>query len=260
MRTITTIFTTLLLTATFLSTPARATSNDYVVLESITAVNTTVLLGENLEYELVVSSPSSFTWDPKTGNIDGNMSVLLCSSDIFTQTESSVNCSYSNQQGKYQLRTISAVELEEINGFRFYKFTVSGILTINKLGEFFPYSIKITNASTSNAFNETHYYNLGYENPTDGFSYFTSIETPDLFSQKINVVSEIIKVPENNIEPNEPSQEEEAIDTNEEIVIPNTPTPPMAIQRPAASTVQLAPVVAPAIQSNFFLPAIKGDQ
>jgi hypothetical protein len=56
--------------------------------------------------------------------------------------------------------------------------------------------------------------------------------------------------------------EEEILDdtVEEEIVIPNTPPPPATIQRPVARAVQVTPVVAPAIQSNFFIPAIKGDQ
>jgi len=252
MKTITTIFTTLLLTATFMSTPAKATSNDYVVLESITAVNTTVLLGGNLEYELVVSSPSSFTWDPKGSNLDGKIMILLCEETIYLENTVPPSCDYKNQMSKYRLTEVHDEKSETIGNFRFYTFKIRGVPSINTLGKYFVYSVRIPNAKISDPEEYSLNYYFGRNDVLD--SYFNLILVPTInFDQSfIDIVDKLVQ--------EEPPQKEEAIDNIEEIVIPNTPTPPAAIQRPVASTVQAAPVAAPAIQSNFFLPAIKGDQ
>ena len=49
-----------ILIISLLTPNANATSNDYVVLESIRAINTTVTLEDDLVYELTVSAPSTF--------------------------------------------------------------------------------------------------------------------------------------------------------------------------------------------------------
>ena len=45
----------------FIATPARATSNDAITLESISAVSTTVLTGENIVMELEVAVPTGYS-------------------------------------------------------------------------------------------------------------------------------------------------------------------------------------------------------
>ena len=217
-------FLSLILISAFVCSPAKAVSPDYVVLESITAINSTILLGEDLEYELVVSAPKDFAWDPTQQNIDGKISILLCADFISTGNEESITCNYANQQSKYQLRSITEISVSEIGNYKYYTFKVSGILIINLSGEYFPFFIKIVRASIEYPEFETHYYYSNQINPTDGFSTISSITSPSLFTQKINVLDQ--PEPPEEIAPEPEPEIEEVIPEEPPVVVVPPPAPP----------------------------------
>jgi hypothetical protein len=55
----------------FISIPAKATSNDAITLESISAVSSTVLTGENIVMQLEVAVPTGYSWDPNVTALGG---------------------------------------------------------------------------------------------------------------------------------------------------------------------------------------------
>ena len=65
----------LIIVNNFIATPAKATSNDEITLESIRAVSTSVLTGENIIMELEVAVPTGYSWDPVNG-LDGSQLPL----------------------------------------------------------------------------------------------------------------------------------------------------------------------------------------
>jgi hypothetical protein len=75
----------LIIVNNFIATPAKATSNDAITLESIRAVSTTVLTGENIVMQLEVAVPTSYSWDPNVSALGGKISVLLCPTSRFSE-------------------------------------------------------------------------------------------------------------------------------------------------------------------------------
>jgi hypothetical protein len=66
--------------ALFKEVPALATSNDAITLESISAVSSTVLTGEDIVMQVQVAVPAGYSWDPVNG-IDGTqlpLTLLFC--------------------------------------------------------------------------------------------------------------------------------------------------------------------------------------
>ena len=61
----------------FISNPAQATSNDAITLESIRAVSTTVLTGENIVMQLEVAVPAGYVWDPNVSALGGKISFCF---------------------------------------------------------------------------------------------------------------------------------------------------------------------------------------
>ncbi|MDP4746220.1 MAG: hypothetical protein NWR58_00075, partial [Candidatus Nanopelagicales bacterium] len=55
---------TLIITSSFMTNTSHATSVDAITLESISAVSTTVLTGENIVMQLEVAVPTGYDWDP----------------------------------------------------------------------------------------------------------------------------------------------------------------------------------------------------
>ncbi len=235
-----------LITINLSTAPAHATSNDYVVLESITVVNNEIQIGENLEFELEVSAPKNFLWSPLDSNIDGKLSILLCGDFIYDQDLN--DCNYSNQQSKFQLRNVSNISSSEIGNFIFYRFTVYGVPVTNQAGQYFPYLIKLVRTSVTSPDFETHYYYFNNANPTDGFTQVASITTPEFQSKQITVTDPNSIVPEPDPEP------EPIIESTPEPVIEETLDPA------APSTTNQTPISQQVIQSNFYLPALKGDE
>ena len=240
-----------LITINLSTGPANATSNDYVVLESITVVNNEIQIGENLEFELEVSAPKNFLWSPLDSNIDGKLSILLCGDFIYDQDLN--DCNYSNQQSKFQLRNVSNISSSEIGNFIFYRFTVYGVPVTNQAGQYFPYLIKLVRTSVTSPDFETHYYYFNKANPTDGFTQVASITTPEFQSKQIIVTDP------NSIAPEpEPIIESTPEPVIEETAEPAAPAPRIVSAVP--STPNLTPITQPVIQSNFYLPALKGDE
>ncbi len=68
----------LIIVNNFIATPAKATSNDAITLESIRAVSTTVLTGENIVMELEVAVPTGYSWVPYVSALGGKISILMC--------------------------------------------------------------------------------------------------------------------------------------------------------------------------------------
>jgi hypothetical protein len=131
----------------FISIPAKATSNDAITLESISAVSTTVLTGENIVMQLEVAVPTGYSWDPVNG-IDGSqlpLTALICPNANWNGTR----CTGSSQSLVANLETNS--NLTSINNRKTFQ-----IKKIATLGDFKLYKVVIPQPSINE---DVHTYN-----------------------------------------------------------------------------------------------------
>jgi hypothetical protein len=218
------IFLSLILISALTLTPAQSTSPDYVVLESITAINSTILIGEDVEYELVVSAPKDFAWDPKGSNADGKLMILLCRKDIYSND--SKICDFQNQMSKYRISNIDSVTEEIVGNFKYYQFRVFGKILVEEKDDYFPFLIRIPNADISDPeWTSLFYY---FESQIkDSYENIINLTNVD-FSQSIITVTDFLE--ENNPDPvqdPEPDPEvEEVIAEEPPVVVVPPPAPP----------------------------------
>jgi hypothetical protein len=131
----------------FISIPAKATSNDAITLESIRAISTTVLTGENIVMQLEVAVPTGYSWDPVNG-IDGSqlpLTALICPNANWNGTR----CTGSSQSLVANLETNS--NLTSINNRKTFQ-----IKKIATLGDFKLYKVVIPQPSI---YEDVHTYN-----------------------------------------------------------------------------------------------------
>jgi hypothetical protein len=239
-----TMYAILILIFTLL-TPAslNAVPNDVITLSGVSAEEKIVTIGEAANLTLFLNDPLNNGWSPVSG-LTGTFlktQIMYCPEANWT----GANCL---DGGSVSLTSISEIVSRLDNQITF---SAQGSLPKGKFILWRIYLYEVSHPSS-----DPHDYRRNQSYVFESGLQRTDIPVPDFASGDIEVVDAIAALPieEDQIEENEKSEVEE------EIFIPNTPTPPAAIQRPAARSVQAAPVVAPAIQSNFFLPAIKGDQ
>jgi len=158
------------------STPVKATSNEAITLESIRALSTTVLTGENIVMELEVAVPTGYSWDPVNG-IDGSQlpfTALICPNANWNGTR----CTGSSQSLVANLETNS--NLTSINNRK--TFQVKKIAT---LGDFKLYKVVIPQPSI---YEDVHTYNKNLSFALDTWGDPTTIAVPTFLNGDVSVV------------------------------------------------------------------------
>ena len=161
----------------FISIPAKATSTDAITLESISAVSSTVLTGENIVMQLEVAVPTGYSWDPVNG-VDGSQlpaSVLICPSLNWNGTR----CSGSSQ-------TLSADAETNLNLVTAGNNKVFQIKKIASLGNFILYKVVIPQPSLSQ---DVHTYNRNASFSLDSWGDPTDIPVPTFLNGDVSVVA-----------------------------------------------------------------------
>jgi hypothetical protein len=157
-------------------TPAKATSNDAITLESIRAVSTTVLTGENIVMELEVAVPTGYSWDPVNG-IDGSqlpLTALICPNANWNGTR----CTGSSQSLAANLETNS--NLTSMNNRKTFQ-----IKKIATLGDFKLYKVVIPQPSI---YEDVHTYNKNLSFALDTWGDPTTITVPTFLNGDVSVV------------------------------------------------------------------------
>jgi hypothetical protein len=169
------------------STPAKATSNDAITLESIRAVNTTVLTGENIVMELEVAVPTGYSWDPNVTALGGKIKVLVCPSALYSLISGISNCNYGAFQSRYSLTTISSVTSTTIGNFDIKSFTVSGLSSLGLIDNYKLMIVRIPGANLPNR-DEMNYYSRGNQYATDDYGTLPTISVPTFLNGDVSVV------------------------------------------------------------------------
>ncbi|MFM9130921.1 MAG: hypothetical protein ACKOMW_06730, partial [Actinomycetes bacterium] len=110
--------------ALFKEIPAKATSSDAITLESISAVSSTVLTGEDIVMQVQVAVPAGYSWDPNVTALGGKMTALFCPVNRYSEISGIGSCSFSGTNSNlYNLTTISATSVSTTGSFDFISFT-----------------------------------------------------------------------------------------------------------------------------------------
>jgi hypothetical protein len=163
----------------FISIPAKATSNDAITLESIRAVSTTVLTGENIVMQLEVAVPTGYSWDPVNG-IDGSqlpLTALICPNANWNGTR----CTGSSQSLVANLETNS--NLTSINNRKTFQ-----IKKIATLGDFKLYKVVIPQPSINE---DVHTYNKNASFALDTWGDPTTLTVPTFLNGDVSVVASL---------------------------------------------------------------------
>jgi hypothetical protein len=169
----------LIIANNFISIPAKATSNDAITLESISAVSTTVLTGENIVMQLEVAVPTGYSWDPVNG-IDGSqlpLTALICPNANWNGTR----CTGSSQSLVANLETNS--NLTSINNRKTFQ-----IKKIATLGDFKLYKVVIPQPSINE---DVHTYNKNASFALDTWGDPTTLTVPTFLNGDVSVVASL---------------------------------------------------------------------
>ena len=172
----------------FIATPAKATSNDAITLESIRAVSTTVLTGENIVMELEVAVPTSYSWDPNVTALGGKIKVLVCPTALYSLVSGIPNCNYGSLQSRYSLTTISTVTSTTVGSFDIKSFTVSGLASLGLVDNYKLMIVRIPAANIPNR-DEMNYYSRGNLYATDDYGSLPTISVPTFLNGDVSVVA-----------------------------------------------------------------------
>jgi hypothetical protein len=171
----------------FISLPAKATSNDAITLESISAVSSTVLTGENIVMQLEVAVPTGYSWDPNVTALGGKIKVLICPSELYSVISGIPNCNFGSNQNRYSLTEISSFTTTTVGSFDIKRFTVSGLATLGLVDEYKLMIVRIPGANLPNR-DEMHYYSRGKDFATDDYGPLT-ITVPTFLNGDVSVVA-----------------------------------------------------------------------
>jgi hypothetical protein len=172
----------------FIATPAKATSNDAITLESIRAVSTTVLTGENIVMELEVAVPTGYSWDPNVTALGGKIKVLVCPTALYSLVSGIPNCNYGSLQSRYSLTTISTVTSTTVGSFDIKSFTVSGPASLGLVDNYKLMIVRIPAANIPNR-DEMNYYSRGNLYATDDYGSLPTISVPTFLNGDVSVVA-----------------------------------------------------------------------
>jgi hypothetical protein len=180
----------LIIANNFISIPANATSNDAITLESIRAVSTTVLTGENVVMQLEVAVPAGYSWDPNVAALGGKIKVLVCPSSLYSLISGIPNCNYGAFQSRYSLTTISSVTSTTVGSFEIKTFTVSGLASLGLVDNYKLMIVRIPGANIPNR-DEMNYYSRGNLYATDDYGTLPSISVPTFLNGDVSVVASL---------------------------------------------------------------------
>ena len=172
----------------FIATPAKATSNDAITLESIRAVSTTLLTGENIVMELEVAVPTGYSWDPNVTALGGKIKVLVCPTALYSLVSGIPNCNYGSLQSRYSLTTISTVTSTTVGSFDIKSFTVSGLASLGLVDNYKLMIVRIPAANIPSR-DEMNYYSRGNLYATDDYGSLPTISVPTFLNGDISVVA-----------------------------------------------------------------------
>jgi hypothetical protein len=175
----------------FISIPAKATSNDAITLESISAVSTTVLTGENIVMQLEVAVPAGYSWDPNVTALGGKISILLCPTSRFSEVSGIGSCSFSGTSSTiYTLSNIGSVSSSRIGSFDIKTFNISGTLNSGEINTFKLFRIRIPAGNIPDR-SELHTYLRGQNFAQELGSDRTDITVPTFLNGDVSVVASL---------------------------------------------------------------------
>ena len=218
----------------FISIPAKATSNDAITLESIRAVSTTVLTGENIVMELEVAVPTGYSWDPNVTALGGKIKVLVCPTALYSSISGIPNCNYGSLQSRYSLTTISNVTSTTVGSFDIKSFTVSGLASLGLVDNYKLMIVRIPAANIPNR-DEMNYYSRGNLYATDDYGSLPTISVPTFLNGDVSVVA--------------PTPTPTPTPTVSETVTP-TPTPTVSVTPTPTPTPRVAETSTPSLESG----------
>jgi hypothetical protein len=172
----------------FISLPAKATSNDAITLESISAVSATVLTGENIVMQLEVAVPTGYTWDPQANYLGYTTRVLFCKNSIYSEIGGVGSCSYGSTQAQYALGSISDINETNLSGYKLVRFKISGILFAGAINEYKLFRVIVAGADLPMQ-EEMHKYDRGKPYAIEGVSDRTDVIVPTFLNGDVSVVA-----------------------------------------------------------------------
>jgi hypothetical protein len=179
----------LIIVNNFIATPAKATSNDAITLESIRAVSTTVLTGENIVMELEVAVPTGYSWDPNVTALGGKISVLLCPTSRFSEVSGIGTCTFSGTSSTiYTLSNIGSVSSSTVGLFDIKTFNISGTINSGEINTYKLFRVRIPAGNIPDR-SELHTYLRGQTFAQELGSDRTDISVPTFLNGDVSVVA-----------------------------------------------------------------------
>ena len=181
----------LIIVNNFIATPALATSNDAITLESIRAVSTTVLTGENIVMELEVAVPTGYSWDPNVTALGGKISVLLCPTSRFSEVSGIGSCSFTGTSSTiYTLTNIGTVSSSSAGLFDIKTFNISGTINLGEINTYKLLRVRIPAGNLPDR-TELHTYVRGQTFAQELGSDRTDIAVPTFLNGDVSVVASL---------------------------------------------------------------------
>jgi hypothetical protein len=179
----------LIIVNNFIATPAKATSNDAITLESIRAVSATVLTGENIVMELEVAVPTGYSWDPNVSALGGKISVLLCPTSRFSEVSGIGSCSFTGTSSTiYTLSNIGTVSSSRVGLFDIKTFNISGTINLGEINTYKLFRVRIPAGNIPDR-SELHTYLRGQTFAQELGSDRTDIAVPTFLNGDVSVVA-----------------------------------------------------------------------
>jgi hypothetical protein len=179
----------LIIVNNFFAAPAKATSNDAITLESISAVSTTVLTGENIVMELEVAVPTGYSWDPNVSALGGKISVLLCPTSRFSEVSGIGSCSFTGTSSTiYTLSNIGTVSSSREGLFDIKTFNISGTINLGEINTYRLFRVRIPAGNIPDR-SELHTYLRGQTFAQELGSDRTDIAVPTFNNGDVSVVA-----------------------------------------------------------------------
>jgi hypothetical protein len=172
----------------FIATPAKATSNDAITLESIRAVSTTVLTGENIVMQLEVAVPTGYSWDPSQNYLGLTTKVLLCKVGIYSEVSGIGSCNYGSTQSQYALSSVSDVTETNQGSYTLKTFKISGLLFSGAMNQYKLFRVIIAGADIPLQ-EEMHKYDRGRTYAIEGVSNRNDVVVPTFINGDVSVVA-----------------------------------------------------------------------
>jgi hypothetical protein len=225
----------LIIVNNFIATPAKATSNDAITLESIRAVSTTVLTGENIVMELEVAVPTGYSWDPNVTALGGKISVLLCPTSRFSEVSGIGSCSFTGTSSTiYTLTNIGTVSSSSAGLFDIKTFNISGTINLGEINAYKLFRVRIPAGNIPDR-SELHTYLRGQTFAQELGSDRTDISVPTFINGDVSVVA--------------PTPTPTPTPTVSETVTP-TPTPTVSVTPTPTPTPNVTETSTPASESG----------